>query len=62
MGSITRLGDDCLMPVAMAGFGLLASITAVWVPFALFGGTMIAFMVLPLSNRTFRQLALVPKT
>lgn len=62
MGSITRLGDDCLMPVAMAGFGLLASITAVWVPFALFGGTMIALMVLPLSNRTFRQLALVPKT
>ncbi|CAN7299386.1 MFS transporter [Microbacterium foliorum] len=62
MGSITRLGDDCLMPVAMAGFGLLASITAVWVPFALFGGTMIALMVLPLSNRTFRQLALVSKT
>ena len=62
MGSITRLGDDCLMPVAMAGFGLLASITAVWVPFALFGGTMIALMVLPLSNRTFRRLALVPKT
>lgn len=60
MGSITRLGDDCLMPVAMAGFGLLASITAVWVPFALFGGTMIALMVLPLSNRTFRQLALAP--
>ena len=46
----------------MAGFGLLASITAVWVPFALFGGTMIALMVLPLSNRTFRRLALVPKT
>lgn len=62
MGSITRLGDDCLMPVAMVGFGLLASITAVWVPFALFGGTMIALMVLPLSNRTFRRLALVPKT
>ena len=62
MGSITRLGDDCLMPVAMAGFGLLASITAVWVPFALFGGTMMALMVLPLSNRTFRQLALAPTT
>lgn len=62
MGSITRLGDDCLMPVAMAGFGLLASITAVWVPFALFGGTMMALMVVPLSKRTFRQLTLLPTT
>lgn len=62
MGSITRLGDDCLMPLAMAGFGLLASITAVWVPFALFGGTMMALMALPLSTRTFRQLSLAPAT
>lgn len=62
MGSITRLGDDCLMPLAMAGFGLLASITAVWVPFALFGGMMMALMALPLSNRTFRQLSLAPTT
>ncbi|MGJ0388002.1 MFS transporter [Microbacterium sp. CGR1] len=62
MGSITRLGDDCLMPLAMAGFGLLASITAVWVPFALFGGAMMALMALPLSNRVFRQLALAPTT
>ncbi|WP_431072987.1 MFS transporter [Microbacterium phyllosphaerae] len=62
MGSITRLGDDCIMPLAMAGFGLLASITAVWVPFALFGGMMMALMALPLSNRTFRQLSLAPTT
>ncbi|WP_447912667.1 MFS transporter [Microbacterium phyllosphaerae] len=62
MGSITRLGDDCVMPLAMAGFGLLASITAIWVPFAVFGGMMMALMALPLSNRTFRQLALAPTT
>lgn len=62
MGSITRLGDDCVMPLAMAGFGLLASTTAVWVPFAVFGGMMMALMALPLSNRTFRQLALAPTT
>ncbi|GAA1242266.1 MFS family permease [Microbacterium phyllosphaerae] len=60
MGSITRLGDDCLMPLAMAGFGLLASSTAVWVPFALFGGTMMALMALPLSTATFRRLTLAP--
>lgn len=58
MGAITRLGDDCLMPVAMAGFGALASITAVWVPFLAFGVAMMALMVLPLSNRTFRTLSL----
>ncbi|MGN7947989.1 MFS transporter [Microbacterium sp. 22215] len=60
MGSITRLGDDCLMPLAMAGFGLLASTTAVWVPFALFGGTMMALMALPLSTAAFRRLTLAP--
>lgn len=58
MSSITRLGDDCLMPLAMAGFGILASLTALWVPFTLFGGAMMALMVLPLSTRTFRRLSL----
>lgn len=58
MNSITRLGDDCLMPLAMAGFGILASLTALWVPFTLFGGAMMALMVLPLSTRTFRRLSL----
>lgn len=58
MSSITRLGDDCLMPLAMAMFGVLASATALWVPFALFGGAMTALMIVPLSNRTFRTMAL----
>ncbi len=53
MGALTRLGDDCLMPLAMAGFGALASANDRRVPFALFGGAMMALMILPLRNRTF---------
>jgi MFS family permease len=60
MGSLTRLGDDCLMPLAMAGFGALASAAALWVPFALFGGAMMTLMILPLSNATFRAMSLRP--
>ena len=29
MGSVTSLADDGLMPVAMAGFGVLAGLTSV---------------------------------
>ncbi|WP_394194184.1 MFS transporter [Microbacterium foliorum] len=58
MSSITRLGDDCLMPLAMAAFGLLASTTALWVPFALFGGAMTASMVAPLASPAFRSMSL----
>lgn len=58
MGSITRLGDDCLMPLAMVGFGALASATSVQVPFVLFGVAMMAVMILPLSTRTFREMSL----
>ena len=58
MGSITRLGDDCLMPLAMAGFGALASATSVWAPFVLFGVTMMGLMVVPLRTGTFREMSL----
>lgn len=58
MGSITRLGDDVLMPLAMAAFGALASATALWVPFALYGAAMAALMILPLRNPTFGKLSL----
>ncbi|MFJ4174205.1 MFS transporter [Microbacterium sp. NPDC089696] len=58
MSSLTRLGDDCLMPLAMAAFGALAAVTSVGIPFALFGGAMMAIMILPLSNRTFRSLTI----
>ena len=58
MGSLTRLGDDCLMPLAMAGFGALAALTAVWVSFVVAGGAMMALMLMPLRARTFRTLSL----
>lgn len=58
MSSLTRLGDDCLMPLAMAAFGALASATTVSLPFALYGGAMMAVMILPLSNRTFRRMTI----
>ena len=58
MGSLTRLGDDCLMPLAMAGFGALASLSAVWVSFVVAGGAMMALMLMPLRARTFRTLSL----
>ncbi|MGW8483985.1 MFS transporter [Microbacterium sp. NPDC055903] len=58
MGSLTRLGDDVFMPLAMAAFGALASVTAIWVPFALFGGAMAALMIVPLSNPVFQRLSL----
>lgn len=60
MSSLTRLGDDCLMPLAMAVFGLIASSSALWLPFALFGGGMMALMILPLRNPLFRALSLRP--
>lgn len=60
MGAITRLGDDCFMPLAMAAFGTLAAATAIWVPFAVFGGAMAMLMVVPLRNRGFRELSLRP--
>lgn len=58
MGSITRLGDDVFMPLAMAAFGALASATALWVPFALYGAAMTALMIVPLRNPVFRELSL----
>lgn len=60
MGAITRLGDDCLMPLAMVAFGALASATALWVPFTVFGAAMAVLMIVPLQNRTFRELSLRP--
>ncbi|UJP11215.1 hypothetical protein L2X99_06605 [Microbacterium sp. KUDC0406] len=58
LGSILRLGDDCLMPVAMAAFGALAGVFPLWVPFALYGGAMTLLMIVPLRNPQLRQLSL----
>ncbi|MEJ1087692.1 MFS transporter [Microbacterium sp. Mu-80] len=61
MSSITRLGDDCLMPLAMALFGLLASILPIWMPFALYGGALAVLMIVPLRNPRLRAIALRDK-
>ncbi|MGF6821296.1 MFS family permease [Microbacterium sp. ZKA21] len=58
LGSILRLGDDCLMPAAMAAFGALAGILPLWTPFALYGGVMALLMIVPLSNPAFRKMTL----
>lgn len=58
MSSITRLGDDCLMPLSMALFGVLAQVLPLWAPFAIFGGALALLMLLPLRNPTVRGIAL----
>jgi MFS family permease len=58
LGSILRLGDDCLMPVAMAVFGLLAGALPLFVPFALYGGVMALLMIVPLRNPQIRSITL----
>lgn len=58
MSSVTRLGDDCLMPVAMAAFGALAAVLPLWIPFALYGGALMLLMVPPLRNRRLRAVSL----
>jgi len=60
LGSILRLGDDCLMPVAMAVFGLLAGILPLFVPFAIYGGAMALLMIMPLRNPQIRTITLAP--
>lgn len=55
MTAITRLGDDVLMPLAMAAFGALAAATATWIAYLVFG---LGMMVVPLSNPRFRTMAL----
>lgn len=58
MSSLTRLGDDCLMPLAMALFGLLAGAMPTWAPFALYGGALIVLMFVPLRNPHLRAISL----
>lgn len=58
MSSLTRLGDDCLMPLAMALFGLLAGAMPTWAPFALYGGALIVLMFVPLRNPRLRAISL----
>lgn len=61
MSSITRLGDDCLMPLAMAGFGALAAVLPLWMPFGLYGGALMLLMVIPLRDPRLRAISLRPE-
>lgn len=58
MSAITRLGDDVLMPLAMAAFGALAAATATWTAFVVFGLALMGMMCFPLRNRQFREMSL----
>jgi MFS family permease len=58
MVSITRLGDDVLMPLAMAAFGAIAGAAGVTAACATYGLTMAAAMALPLSRPVIRGLSL----
>lgn len=58
MSAITRLGDDVLMPMAMAMFGALAAATTIWIAFVVFGVALIVMMILPLTNPALRTLTL----
>lgn len=58
MSSITRLGDDCLMPLTMAAFGALAGVAPLWVPFAVYGAAMAVLVSMPLFRPFFQTLSL----
>ncbi len=58
MSALQRLGDDVLMPGAMAGFGALATVASIPAAFAVYGGAMALLMAWPLSNPALRAVQL----
>ena len=60
MAAMQRLGDDVLMPAAMAGFGALATVASLPVAFAAYGGAMALLMAWPLCNPALRAIRLRP--
>jgi len=56
MSSLTSLGDDALMPLSMAAFGALASVTSASVPFYVYGAAMAGLMVMILARPVIRRL------
>jgi MFS family permease len=61
MASIQRLGDDVLMPGAMAAFGALAGATGPGTACVVFGAGMTAAMAVPLSRPAIRSITLSPE-
>lgn len=57
MSSLTRLGDDVLMPLAIAVFGLLAGVLPAWAPFAIYGAALMLMMIAPLRNPRLRAIS-----
>lgn len=58
MASIIKIGDDSLRPLTMALFGVLASATALWVPFVVYGTAITILIAVLISNRELRTLSL----
>ncbi|HYG93248.1 MAG TPA: MFS transporter [Nocardioides sp.] len=56
LGSILRLGDDVLMPGAMALFGAVAAGASLEVGFVLYGGAMAALMLVTVTRPGVRAL------
>lgn len=55
VASMQRLGDDVLMPAAMAGFGALAGGASLPVAFTVFGGAMAALTLLTATSQRWRS-------
>ncbi|MDD9349194.1 MFS transporter [Mumia sp.] len=60
LGSIQRLGDDCLMPAAMATFGAVAGGVSLAGAFGIFGGMMSVLMVVALTRSRVAAPAATP--
>jgi MFS family permease len=56
-GSVTSLSDSALMPLSLAGFGVLAGVTSVAVACAVSGGAFLLQMAYTLSRRQVRRFA-----
>ncbi len=55
-GSVTSLSDSALMPLSLAGFGVLAGATSVATACAVCGGAFLLQMAYTLSRRQVRRL------
>jgi MFS family permease len=55
-GSVTTLSDSALIPLSLAGFGLLAGATSVATACAAFGGAFLLQMAFTLSRRQVRHV------
>ncbi|GAA3776196.1 MFS transporter [Microbacterium kribbense] len=58
MSAIIQIGDVSLRPLTITVFGVLASTTALWVPFLVYGVAVTGLIVILLGNRELRGLSL----